>query len=77
VELVFIKGVERDDFLTLQVKSLQSLSCPRHLPWGPSNSVNEVMLQSTGSGLALSIEMQSGDLIEVLCDGVSIKGSQG
>ena len=48
----------------LIASGLTLLHCPRTFPWGKSVSVNKMSLSDVGEGQALSIEMQSGDVIE-------------
>ena len=45
-------------------------------PVGPSDSVNEAKVQSCTAGLCLTIEMQSGDLLEITCKEVMEKTSE-
>jgi hypothetical protein len=47
--------------------------CPRVFPWGPSDSVNEVKLELVENGRHLSVEMQSGDTLEIHCGEAWIK----
>jgi hypothetical protein len=49
-----------------------SIVCPRRFPWGPSDSVNEATVRLVPEGKVLSIEMQSGDLLEIICSDVNI-----
>lgn len=52
--------------VTLVGKSVSSLRIPRIQEWGPSESVNEVTGPlDVGNLKQLSLEMQSGDVIEV------------
>jgi hypothetical protein len=54
-------------------KDVTELKCPRLLPWGPSNSVNSVALEALADGRCLTVEMQSGDVLEVCCRDVEVK----
>lgn len=50
---------------TVLLHGTTRLTVPRSQPWGRSVSVNTAKVVSvTGAGVALSIEMQSGDVIE-------------
>ena len=51
----------------LVAHGLRELRLPRKLEWGPSASVNRVAgpLERVDGLLLLSIEMQSGDIIEI------------
>jgi hypothetical protein len=57
----------------IEAKDVTELKCPRLLPWGPSNSVNSVALDALGDGRRVTVEMQSGDVIEVRCQDVEVK----
>lgn len=49
------------------VDRIRDVHVRRELPWGPSISVNSAsLIESPTGGVHLSIEMQSGDLIEVV-----------
>jgi hypothetical protein len=50
--------------------------CPRALPWGPSDSVNEVKMQEVSDARLLSVEMQSGDVLEISCREVLVKSAE-
>ncbi len=50
-----------------EAKDVFNVNCPRLLPWGPSNSVNSVELQAQSGCQCLTIEMQSGDVLEISC----------
>lgn len=65
VERVATLSFRRADGLVMAVvRSCLSVVAPRHEPWGPSSSVNEVSVSSPGDGRALlNIEMQSGDCL--------------
>ncbi len=52
------------NLIALEVKSI---SVPREFPWGPSTSINSAMIEQSKDVENLSIEMQSGDLIRVVC----------
>lgn len=65
IRLSFQTGIDISDVLTVVAQDVTDLRCPRVLPWGPSNSVNEVTLDPQ-QGL-LAIEMQSGDVIQIAC----------
>jgi hypothetical protein len=42
---------------------------------GPSSSVNAARVEELADGKLLTIEMQSGDVLEVRCSGVAVKQS--
>ena len=49
----------------IQIHGLTTLNCPRQMPWGPSECVNEVRLKDLASGIMVEIEMQSGDIVQI------------
>jgi hypothetical protein len=57
----------------LEASGVLRAVCPRVFPWGPSDSVNEVKLEQVANGRLLSLEMQSGDVLEVCCREVSVR----
>jgi hypothetical protein len=59
--------------MVVEAKDLFELKCPRLLPWGPSNSVNSAELKTLLGSQCLTIEMQSGDVLEISCREVSVK----
>ncbi len=66
-------GVNGTGVVILEASGVLRAVCPRALPWGPSDSVNEVKLEQVDNGRLLSIEMQSGDVLEIYCGDASIK----
>lgn len=51
---------------TINIEGLIFINSPRKNPWGESVSVNEVVRATSNEGrFMLSIEMQSGDTIEL------------
>jgi hypothetical protein len=66
-------GEQGTGVVVLEASGVLNAICPRACPWGPSDSVNEIKLQQTGNGRLLTIEMQSGDLLEIYCKEVSIR----
>jgi len=52
----------------LEARGVFNIAVPRAFPWGPSDSVNDSSLQPVQDGKKLSIEMQSGDLLEIVCE---------
>jgi len=57
------------------VSECSLLMCPRHHPWGPSISINEVRQSTrTGGNIRLEIEVQSGDVIEIEGRAVVLEG---
>jgi hypothetical protein len=61
----------------LQAHGLQSLHIPRAEPWGASVSVNETHgpTEPEGGVVRFSIQMQSGDLIELVSRSFDIPAS--
>jgi hypothetical protein len=66
-------GMNGTNVVILEASGVLRAVCPRALPWGPSDSVNEVKLERVENGRLLSIEMQSGDVLEINCVEASIK----
>lgn len=60
-------GINGTGVVNLKAVGVRRAVCPRALPWGPSDSVNEVKLEQVSEGRLLSIEMQSGDVMEIFC----------
>ena len=50
--------------LEIALEGLTSLTAPRFQPWGPSTSINKAWEENSGEAIKLTIEMQSGDIIE-------------
>ncbi len=59
---------------TLRAERVRLIEAPRENEWGPSVSVNEASEASgpDGTGRMLRIEMQSGDVIRVWADQVTM-----
>ena len=66
----------RDSASTVRVVTavgVRNLQVPKETPWGPSNSVNSSSIEVLPAGTKrLQIEMQSGDVIEVVAEQLSI-----
>jgi hypothetical protein len=73
VSLTFKIGVAASDLAMVEADGVTSLKCPRLYPWGPSSSVNTATVEELVDGKLLTVEMQSGDVLEVSCRGVSVK----
>jgi hypothetical protein len=73
VRLTLKTGVAPSDVAVVEAEGVTSLNCPRLQPWGPSSSVNAAALEELADGKVLSIEMQSGDVIEIRCRAVAVK----
>jgi hypothetical protein len=58
--------------VVLEAKDLFKMTCPRLGPWGPSNSVNSAEIVALADSQCLTIEMQSGDVLEISCREVSV-----
>jgi hypothetical protein len=69
-------GVNGTGVVILEATDVKGIVCPRLFPWGPSDSVNEAKVQSRTAGVYLTIEMQSGDLLEITCKEVLEKSSE-
>jgi hypothetical protein len=69
-------GITGTGVVTLEAVGVVRAVCPRAFPWGPSNSVNEVKMQEVSNGRLLSIEMQSGDVLEICCTGVLVESAE-
>ncbi len=54
--------------IQLEARGVSKVAVPRAFPWGPSDSVNTSNLRDGEDGKRLMIEMQSGDLLEIICD---------
>ncbi len=72
----FQTGVGASESAFLEAHAVTEMRCPRTQPWGPSNSVNTVKVTPLSQGQILAIEMQSGDIIEVNCQRVAMKGNK-
>ena len=53
----------------LTFAAVSNLALPRELPWGPSQSINAMVETSKGR---FEIEMQSGDVLRIDADSVSV-----
>ncbi len=73
VQLTFKTGVAASQIAIIEADGVTNLKCPRLLPWGPSSSVNSTALKTLNDGHFLTIEMQSGDVLEVYCRNVVVK----
>jgi hypothetical protein len=67
-------GVDDTDVVIVECGGVERISCPRLLPWGPSDFVNSSKQEPRQNGYLLTIEMQSGDLSEIFCGTVIRKG---
>ena len=65
--LTFELCAVESEFVIVEASGVTNLQCPRVQPWGPSNSVNSAALETQAVGQLLTIEMQSGDVIEIRC----------
>jgi len=71
VHLRLSTGVNGTGIVILSAIGVRDLICPRLFPWGPSDSINEVKLDSINDGQFLSVKMQSGDVLQITCREVS------
>lgn len=56
----------------IRIANTTLLHCPREQPWGPSVSINHVRINAIEAGrVRLEIEIQSGDVVEIVGDTVS------
>jgi hypothetical protein len=69
-------GIHGTGVVTLEAIGVVRAVCPRALPWGPSDSVNEVKMQEVSDARLLSVEMQSGDVLEISCREVLVKSAE-
>ena len=69
-------GINGTGVVTLKAVGVRRSVCPRAFPWGPSDSVNEVKLEQVLEGRLLSVEMQSGDVLEILCKEVLVEQAE-
>jgi hypothetical protein len=69
-------GVNGSGVVVLEALGVVRAVCPRALPWGPSDSVNEAIMQQVSDGQLLSVEMQSGDVLEVCCKEVLVRSAE-
>lgn len=76
VQIRLSTGINRTGTFTVEAFGVNRVVCPREFPWGPSDSVNEVKVQQVSEGLVLSIEMQSGDTLEICCGRVLTKSDE-
>jgi hypothetical protein len=74
VRLTFEVGVASSDLAIVEAEGVTSLKCPRLYPWGSSSSVNAAAVEESVDGKLLTIEMQSGDVLEVRCREVAVNG---
>lgn len=73
VLLTFKIGVAASDVALIKAQGVTNLKCPRLLPWGRSSSVNSTAIEPFADGQFLSIEMQSGDVLEIFCREVAVE----
>jgi hypothetical protein len=73
VHLTFKVGIAASDLAVVEAEGVTCLKCPRLYPWGPSSSVNAAAIEELADGRLLTVEMQSGDVLEVHCRGVAVK----
>jgi hypothetical protein len=69
-------GINGTGVVTLEAVGVVRAVCPRAFPWGPSDSINGVKMQEVSDGRLLSIEMQSGDVLEICCREVLVKSAE-
>ncbi len=70
-ELEFRLSSDKPMTAVVAFEGLREFSWSQRFPWGESVSVNEVEVSSVGEETAVSIEMQSGDVITIKALGVS------
>jgi hypothetical protein len=64
VEYRFETSIPGHPIVQLVASGVIDVHCPRRFPWGESVSVNEIRVEAVDGGTRLTVEMQSGDLIE-------------
>ena len=79
VNFDWVRGVVQLAFKTdvafssvIEASEVTELKCPRLSPWGPSSSVNSVAHATLAYGHYMTVEMQSGDVLEIHCGKVSV-----
>jgi hypothetical protein len=78
IDVLWAQGIARLRFrsaagsVCLVITQVTFVECPRRLPWGRSECVNEVRVapDPSGAGVRATVEMQSGD--SLLIDGTAI-----
>ena len=51
-----------------RLEGVSKFSVPSEAPWGDSSSVNSIKCDSYGEKLRILVEVQSGDVIEIICE---------
>jgi len=64
----FNKCDRHQSVVCLVASGITDLKCTRTLPWGMSVSVNSVSVASDNNVKKLTIQMQSGDIIEAIVE---------
>lgn len=58
----------------IRVTGTALLHCPREHPWGPSVSINEVRVHAIEGGrVRLEVEVQSGDVVEIVGEAAEVR----
>jgi hypothetical protein len=72
LRLTFKTGIEPSDTAVIEALGVTDLKCPHLSPWGPSNSVNTATLDAKTDKKLLIIEMQSGDVLQIASQTVTL-----
>lgn len=70
VELVYFELDVRKECRLIGIGA-SGVDCPRKLPWGESQLINEVSFGSAKNASVVKIEMQSGDTISLFAESFS------
>jgi hypothetical protein len=81
IEVFWPQGIARLRFrsaaggVSFSIAQFTFVECPRRLPWGSSECVNEVRVVAdpSGSGVKVTVEMQSGDSVLVAGAGIVVE----
>jgi hypothetical protein len=65
VRIKLCTGMNSTGVVILEASGVHRAVCPRVFSWGLSDSVNEVKLEQVENGRLLSVEMLSGDTLEI------------
>ena len=67
LELV-LRPVGVGSSVVFRLKAVSKFTVSSEAPWGNSSSVNFIRCEAYGASKRASIEIQSGDVIDVICD---------
>lgn len=77
LDLMFVPCDDNEEEYPIKISAhrFKSLVCPRNYPWGRSFYVSSIQLQRQPKDVTLTIEMQSGDEIQVKAEEVVLPNS--